>query len=65
MKFARVAAVFFALFFLGIAGAYASLLSLGNDLPEIIKVSDYKPLMVTDVYVRLLSIGAIHDLNPW
>jgi penicillin-binding protein 1A len=52
MKFARVLAVFFALFFLGLAGAYASLLSLGSNLPEIIKVSDYKPLMVTDVYAR-------------
>jgi penicillin-binding protein 1A len=52
MKFARVLAVFLALFFLGLAGAYASILSLGNDLPEIIKVSDYKPLMVTDVYAR-------------
>ncbi len=52
MKFARVLAVFLALFFLGLAGAYASILSLGNDLPEIIKVSDYKPLMVTEVYAR-------------
>ena len=52
MRFARVLAVFLALFFIGIAGAYAGILSLSTGLPEIIKVSDYKPLMVTEVYAR-------------
>jgi penicillin-binding protein 1A len=52
MKLARVFAVFFALIFLAIAGASASIVSLSTGLPEIIKVEDYKPLMVTDVYAR-------------
>jgi len=52
MKFARVLAVFFALFFVGIGAAYAGLLSLSTGLPDIIKVSDYKPLMVSEVYAR-------------
>ena len=52
MKLARVIAVFFALIFLALAGASASILSLTSGLPTIIKVEDYKPLMVTDVYAR-------------
>lgn len=52
MKFARILAVFVALLLLSIAGASASLISLSNQLPQIIKVEDYKPLMVTDVYAR-------------
>lgn len=52
MKLARVIAVFFALIFMGIAAAAAGLVSLTNDLPQIIKVDDYKPLLVSDVYAR-------------
>jgi penicillin-binding protein 1A len=52
MKFARVLAVFFALTFLAIAATAAGLVSLTGDLPQIIKVDDYKPLLVTDVYAR-------------
>jgi penicillin-binding protein 1A len=52
MKLARILALFFALLFLAMAGASASILSLSSGLPTIIKVEDYKPLMVTDVYAR-------------
>lgn len=52
MKLARIVAVFFALLFLAIAGASASIVSLSASLPQIIKVEDYKPLMVSDVYAR-------------
>ncbi|RYZ71490.1 MAG: penicillin-binding protein 1A, partial [Proteobacteria bacterium] len=52
MKFARVLAVFFALIFVAIAATAAGLASLTGDLPQIIKVDDYKPLLITDVYAR-------------
>ena len=52
MKLARVIAVLFALVFVGIAGGAAALASLSSSLPQIIKVEDYKPLLVTEVYAR-------------
>lgn len=52
MKFARVFALFLAVFIIAIAGAQAGILNLSSGLPTIIKVDDYKPLMVSDVYAR-------------
>ena len=52
MKLARVLAVFVALIFMAAVAAAATLASLSSDLPQIIKVEDYKPLMVTEVYAR-------------
>lgn len=37
---------------IGIAGAAALFVSLSSSLPQIIKVSDYKPLLVSEVYAR-------------
>lgn len=37
---------------IGIAGAAALYVSLSSSLPQIIQVSDYKPLLVSDVYAR-------------
>ncbi len=52
MKLARIFAVIFALCFIAIAAASASMVSLANQLPQIIKVEDYKPLLVSDVFAR-------------
>ncbi|MEK7356810.1 MAG: transglycosylase domain-containing protein, partial [Bdellovibrionota bacterium] len=52
MKFARIIAVLIALAFLGIAGTAAALVGMSSSLPQIIKVEDYKPLLVTDVFAR-------------
>ena len=45
MKLARIFAVIFALCFIVVAAASASMVSLANQLPQIIKVEDYKPLL--------------------
>ena len=43
---------FFPLVLLGCAGLYVVLLSVQKSLPDIIKVEDYKPLLVSQVYDR-------------
>ena len=43
---------FFALFILGTAGLYIAYLSVKKTLPEIIKIEDYQPLMVSQVFDR-------------
>lgn len=43
---------FFALAIIGCAGLYILLVSVQKSLPEIIKVEDYKPLLVSQVYDR-------------
>ncbi len=52
MKFARIIAVLIALAFLGIAGTAAALVGMSSSLPQIIKVEDYKPLLVSEVFAR-------------
>src|SRR3989344_84459 len=43
---------FFALFLIGCSSLYLLYLSVKKSLPEIIKVEDYKPLLVSQVYDR-------------
>ena len=43
---------FFALFILGTSGLYIAYLSVKKTLPEIIKIEDYQPLMVSQVFDR-------------
>jgi len=43
---------FFAVVILSIAGLYLAYFSIKKSLPEIIKIEDYKPLMVSQVYDR-------------
>ena len=38
--------------FIGLAGAYFFYLSIKQSLPEMIKIEDYKPLLVSQVYDR-------------
>ena len=52
MKFARLFAILLALAFLGVAGTAAALVGMSSSLPQIIKVEDYKPLLVSEVYAR-------------
>ncbi len=42
----------FSLAIIGLAGAYFFYLSIKQSLPEMIKIEDYKPLLVTQVYDR-------------
>src|SRR3954471_14119784 len=52
MKFARLLAAIAALGFLAIAAIAAALISFSSSLPQIIKVQDYKPLLVSEVFAR-------------
>ncbi|MES2854878.1 MAG: transglycosylase domain-containing protein, partial [Bdellovibrionota bacterium] len=52
MGFSRLLAGIAALGFLAIAGIAAALISFSSSLPQIIKVDDYKPLLVSEVYAR-------------
>jgi len=50
--FKKILIGLFALFLIGCAGLYLAFLSVQKSLPDIIKVEDYKPLLVTQVYDR-------------
>lgn len=52
MTLKRVLAVIFAIGFAGLAAVAVTVIVLTSDLPQIIKVEDYKPLLVSVVYDR-------------
>jgi penicillin-binding protein 1A len=52
MSLKKIIAGFIALFFVAVAGAALLLVSLSSQLPQMIKIEDYKPLLVSEVYAR-------------
>ena len=52
MKLGKIIAILIALGLLGAVGVAVLLVSVSSSLPQMIKVEDYKPLLVTDVYAR-------------
>lgn len=50
--FTRIMALGLGIVFLGVAAVAALLIHLSSDLPQIIQVEDYKPLLVSEVYDR-------------
>lgn len=57
----KILLAFFALIILSVTGLYFAYTSVKNSLPEIIKLEDYKPLLVTQVYDRNnLKIGEFY-----
>lgn len=52
MRLSRVLAVLLGIAFIGVAGVAALLISVSGTLPQMIKVEDYDPLLVTEVYAR-------------
>lgn len=52
MNIKKILTVFIVLAFLGIAGVVAIVVSLNSELPQLITVADYKPLLVSNVYDR-------------
>jgi penicillin-binding protein 1A len=56
MRFAKILAtlvgLLFALVLVAAVGVGAVIISFSSDLPQMIKVEDYKPLLVTEVYAR-------------
>jgi penicillin-binding protein 1A len=52
MNFKKILAVLIGLFFLSIAAVTAIVVSLNSELPQLITVADYKPLLVSHVYDR-------------
>ncbi len=52
MKLARLFIVVFVLVFLAIAGTAGTLASFTGSLPQMIKIEDYKPLLVSKVFAR-------------
>ncbi|MCB0363003.1 MAG: transglycosylase domain-containing protein, partial [Bdellovibrionales bacterium] len=48
----KMLAAFFGFFFVGIGAASILILSLSSDLPKMIKVEDYEPLLVSEVFDR-------------
>lgn len=52
MKFAKLLAVLLALGTLAVGGTAVALFSMSEGLPQIMKVEDYKPVLVSEVYAR-------------
>jgi penicillin-binding protein 1A len=52
MKLGKIIAILIALGFVGAIGVAVLLVSVSSSLPKMIKVEDYKPLLVTEVYAR-------------
>ncbi len=52
MKFTKILVGLFVLGLLGAVGAAIVLFSMAASLPQMIKLEDYKPLLVTEVYAR-------------
>jgi penicillin-binding protein 1A len=56
MRFAKILATIFGVLFVLVlvaaVGVGAVIISFSSDLPQMIKVEDYKPLLVTEVYAR-------------
>ncbi len=52
MSFKKILAILIALSFLGLAAAAGLVLFVSSRLPQMIKVEDYEPLLVTQVYDR-------------
>lgn len=52
MKLRKLLAVVLALGFMSVAGVALGLVTLSESLPQMIKVEDYKPLLVSEVYAR-------------
>lgn len=50
--FKKVISIVVALFFLGVAGVTTYVIMLSMDLPKMITVEDYEPLLVSEVYDR-------------
>ena len=48
----KVLIALFSLFFILILSLYLIYASVKRDLPEVIKIEDYKPLLVSQVYDR-------------
>lgn len=52
MKLAKLLAAFIALALVGVVGLVAIVMSVQSSLPNMIKIEDYKPLLVTQVFAR-------------
>lgn len=52
MTLKKLLAFFIFIVFLGVAGAAAIIVKLNSELPKLITVSDYQPLLVSEVYDR-------------
>lgn len=52
MSLNKALAMLIALVFVAVAGAALYLVSLSSSLPQMIKIEDYKPLLVSEVYAR-------------
>ncbi|MEK6555946.1 MAG: transglycosylase domain-containing protein, partial [Bdellovibrionota bacterium] len=52
MSLKKILTFLIALFFLSVAAVAAVVISLNSELPQLITVADYKPLLVSNVYDR-------------